>query len=63
VCISEQSAIMFLYGSKLLGFVTGQRFFFYCAVEVKVKFNLEQSMKAQRESRCVALAARYERNL
>jgi len=55
---------MFLYASNLLGFVTGPRlFFFYCAVEVKVKFNLEQAMKAQRESRCVALAALYERNL
>jgi hypothetical protein len=32
-------------------------------VEVKVKFNLEQAMKAQRESRRVALTPRFERNL
>jgi hypothetical protein len=37
--------------------------FFFYAVEVKGKFNLEQAMKTQRKSECVALTARYELSL
>jgi len=51
---------------QLIGFKNGRSFFFfffYRAVEVKVKLNLEQAIKTRRETGCVALTARYKRNL
>jgi hypothetical protein len=48
---------------KRSGFYNRTEFCFYCAVQVKVEFNLEEAMKAQRENSSVALTARHEQNL